>query len=201
MNFLHSNYIKAGKILDDDMLYTLSLFALEPVRWINRYEWRNVSEFERCALGTFWKSIGDAMEISYDALPSSKTGFRDGLHWFEEIEAWSVAYEAKAMVPHKDNYMTANATIEILLWEVPSFLKPLGRKSVYLLMEDRLRAAMMYVTHRPPNSFLTIFITKNGVSAGTTTQAGFTISSSPVSSKLGGSSSVIFRSRVLFTFA
>ena len=38
MNHLHPRYLKAGKISNDDMLYTLSLFALEPVRWVNRYE-------------------------------------------------------------------------------------------------------------------------------------------------------------------
>jgi hypothetical protein len=52
MNYLHSRYIKAGKIRNDDMLYTLSVFALEPARWINRYEWRKMSHLEMCASGT-----------------------------------------------------------------------------------------------------------------------------------------------------
>ena len=143
MNYIHSVYRKSGKILDDDMLYTLSLFALEPGRWINRYEWRELSELERCALGTFWKSIGDAMEISYEKLPSSKSGFKDGLQWMDEIQAWSETYEVQHMVPHRDNHQTAEETVEILLWTVPHILRPLGRKMIYFLMDDRLRAAMM----------------------------------------------------------
>ncbi|WEW55834.1 hypothetical protein PRK78_001267 [Emydomyces testavorans] len=144
MNYLHSVYRKSGKILEDDMLYTLSLFALEPIRWINRYEWRGLSDLETCALGTFWKSVGDAMEISYERLPSSETGFRDGLEWLDEIRAWSEAYEKEHMLPHRDNNQTAEETVEILLWTVPRILRPLGRKMVYFLMGDRLRTAMMY---------------------------------------------------------
>ena len=50
MNYLHSGYQKAGKISNDDLLYTLSLFALEPKRWINRFEWRQLTNMEVCAL-------------------------------------------------------------------------------------------------------------------------------------------------------
>ncbi|KAM5458159.1 hypothetical protein MaudCBS49596_000071 [Microsporum audouinii] len=144
MNFLHSNYRKAGKILDDDMLYTLSLFALEPSRWVDRYDWRKVSELERCAAGTFWKSVGDAMDIEYDKLPSAATGFRDGIHWLEEIDAWSREYERKYMVPDEYNHQTANETVALLLYNAPEFLHPFMRKGVAFLMEDRLRVAMMY---------------------------------------------------------
>ena len=50
MNFLHSRYQKAGKISNDDMLYTLSLFILEVESWIKMYEWRELTEMEACAL-------------------------------------------------------------------------------------------------------------------------------------------------------
>lgn len=53
MNYLHGRYIKAGKISNDDMLYTLSLFVLEPIRWTAKYEWRTVTDFERCAMGIY----------------------------------------------------------------------------------------------------------------------------------------------------
>lgn len=88
MNYIHHQYQKSGKILDDDMLYTLSLFAGEPVRWIDKYEWRGMEEFEKCAMGTFWKGIGDAMHIGYGKLKSGGEGgegWRDGLQWLEEI--------------------------------------------------------------------------------------------------------------------
>ena len=50
MNYLHSLYQKQGKISNDDMLYTMSLFVTEIPRWVNDYEWRNVTPMEVCAM-------------------------------------------------------------------------------------------------------------------------------------------------------
>lgn len=143
INYLHSGYRASGKILEDDMLYTLSLFAIQPIKFIAAYEWRELSELEKCAIGTFWKGVGDAMEISYEALPSSKTGFRDGLHWLEEIAAWSEDYEIKNMVPDQKNRETADQTTAILVYMLPEPLKHIGLKFVSFMMDDRLRKAML----------------------------------------------------------
>lgn len=145
MNHIHSGYRKSGKILDDDMLYTLSLFAGEPVRWINRFEWRKLEDFEKCAMGTYWKSIGDAMGISFEKLPSGLKGgsWVDGLQWLEEIIEWAEGYEKEHMKPHVNNNITAQQTIALLLWNIPAALKPFGQKVVTTLMDDRLRVAMM----------------------------------------------------------
>lgn len=143
MNYIHSGYQKSGKISNDDLLYTLSLFVAEPIRWIDRYEWRTLEAFEKCALGTFWKSLGDAMGISYENLSSANEGWVDGLQWLEEIVAWGEAYEKKYMVPDPSNKKTADQTVNILLWKVPKPLKPAGQKVVHALMDERLRKAMM----------------------------------------------------------
>jgi hypothetical protein len=50
MNYLHSWYQKAGKISNDDLLYTLSLFVLEVERWVRLYDWRTLTPLEMCAL-------------------------------------------------------------------------------------------------------------------------------------------------------
>ena len=142
-NYLHSGYRSTGKILEDDMLYTLSLFAIEPIRFIDTYEWRKLSELEKCALGTYWKSLGDAMQISYEALPSYKTGFRDGLHWLEEMDVWRRAYEKEKMVPDRKNNRTADQTTSILVYMLPTRMKHIGYKFVSYMMDDRLRRAMM----------------------------------------------------------
>jgi hypothetical protein len=92
MNYLHGRYIKAGKISNEDMLYTLSLFVFEPIRWTVKYDWRGVTDFERCGMGVYWKDLGEAMEISYGVLPSASLGWSDGFHWLEELEAWSLVY-------------------------------------------------------------------------------------------------------------
>lgn len=143
--FLHKGYRASGKILEDDMLYTLSLFATEPIRFVQRYEWRGMTEMERCAVGTYWKSLGDALSISYHTLPSGLTGFRDGIHWLEEISSWSYHYEVQHMKPHARNKEIADKTIEVLVYNLPGFMKPLGFHFVSFLMDDRLRSAMMYV--------------------------------------------------------
>lgn len=143
--FLHSGYRASGKILDSDMLYTLALFALEPIKFIKRFEWRELSDLERCAIGTFWKSAGDALGIPFDKLPSGKSGFSDGLQWLEEISAWSVEYEKKYMVPDIKNRETADQTTAILVYMLPKALHPVGLQFVSYMMDDRLRKAMLYV--------------------------------------------------------
>jgi hypothetical protein len=146
--FLHQGYRASGKILEDDMLYTLSLFALEPIRFVKMYEWREMTEMERCAVGTYWKSLGDALGISYEILPSGKTGFRDGIHWLEEIREWSLRYEVKHMKPHPRNKEIADRTIDVLVYNLPRFVKPFGLYFVSFLMDERLRSAMMYDTSK-----------------------------------------------------
>jgi hypothetical protein len=142
MNYLHHGYRKSGRILDDDMLYTLALFATQPIKWIDNYEWRQLSDLEKCAIGTFWKSIGDAMLISFGELPSSRTGFRDGLHWLDEIIEWSEAYETENMVPDQANKDTADPTADITMYSLPRFLKPFSLQVITVLMDERLRTAI-----------------------------------------------------------
>lgn len=143
MNYIHSGYQKSGQLLDDDLLYTLALFAREPARWINQYEWRQLEDFEKCAIGTFWKSIGDAMGIGYEKLKSGKDGWVDGLQWLEEAVEWAEEYEKGCMRPHKNNKMTAEETVAVLLWNIPPAMKGIGKHLVSALMDDRLRTAMM----------------------------------------------------------
>lgn len=141
MNFLHARYQKAGKITNDDLLYTLSLFALEPSRWVEKYEWRCLTDLELCACGTFWKSMGDAMEISYKNLPSRE--WKDGLHWLHEVEGWSKTYEESHMVPASTNKQLADSHVEILCINVPPRFLGLCKKMISVLLGERLRKAMM----------------------------------------------------------
>lgn len=162
MNYLHSRYQKAGKISNDDMLYTLSLFILEVDRWVEMYEWRSLTEMEKCALyvsllmfqhsttqtlthhsGTHWKSIGDAMSISFTPLRHSPS-FRNGLEFFHDVKEWSNAYETRTMVPDKHNHQLAEETSRILLTNVPGPLKQYAKQFVVTLMDERLRKAMLY---------------------------------------------------------
>lgn len=145
MNFLHSRYQKSGKILDSDMLYTLSLFALEPGRWVGEHEWRSLTDVELCACGTYWKAMGDAMSISNAELPSFGKGWTDGLHWLEEIKVWSIKYEEAHMVPAATNQQLANSHLDLLFINLSPILASLAKSVVAVLLGERLRGAMMLV--------------------------------------------------------
>ena len=144
MNFIHSQYQKAGKISNDDLLYTLSLFVLEPPRWVGKYEWRSFTDMETCAVGTLWKSIGDAMGIQYKG-SLAHSEWADGLDFFYDIRSWSLDYEAKFMVPALTNKQTADETVPLLLFYIPNVLKPIISNLVCVVMGTRLREAMMCV--------------------------------------------------------
>jgi len=81
------------------------------------------------------------MSVSYKPLASNE--WKDGLQWYEEVEAWRQRYEQEFMVPAFSNKLTADATTELLLFDVPGGLKDAGRRVVAALMDQRLRAAMM----------------------------------------------------------
>ncbi|KAI9689636.1 MAG: hypothetical protein M1820_010134 [Bogoriella megaspora] len=161
MNFLHGRYHKAGKILNSDMLYTLSVFALEPVRWINKYEWRTLTDIERCASGTYWKAMGDAMEIDMSVLPSCSSGWKDGLQWLEEVETWSLVYEEQHMTSSENNARLANANLDVIFFNLPSSMKIIAKNAVSAIVGERLRRAMILpepcnFTHRAVHAVLMI---------------------------------------------
>jgi hypothetical protein len=93
-------------------------------------------------MGVYWKDLGEAMKISYETLPSASQGWRDGFHWLEELEGWSLAYETRNMVPADTNETLARGTFDIALFNVPSFLKPYGFTVASSLLEPRLQKAM-----------------------------------------------------------
>lgn len=151
LNYLHGHYIDQKRITNDDMLYTLALFMNHPVEWINQYEWRGLSDLEICALATFHKSMGEAMQISYHVLPGSETNFQNGggLQFYRELDEWAKGYEREHMRPHVDNFKTAIKTKELLLSTVPSFTHGLVAQLVSAAMDDRLREAIMFEPARP----------------------------------------------------
>ncbi|KAI0147192.1 hypothetical protein GGR57DRAFT_262906 [Xylariaceae sp. FL1272] len=148
MNYLHGLYRKSGKISDDDMLYTLGLFALEPIRCTAMYDWRSLTDVEQCALGVFWKDMGEAMEISYDQLqPFVSLEFDDGLAWLDALQEWCNRYETAHMVPAVSNRDVSKATLDITVSNIPVRLRKFAVKAVATTLEPRLQKAIMM--HEP----------------------------------------------------
>jgi len=55
MNYLHSLH---PQIIPRDTLYTLLLFATQPVEFIERLEWRTPTDLERVAAWKYWTEVG-----------------------------------------------------------------------------------------------------------------------------------------------
>ncbi|SPO40494.1 uncharacterized protein PSFLO_05976 [Pseudozyma flocculosa] len=136
MNFLHSRW--NARISNDDLLYTLSVFVVEPVSWLERHEWRPMSRLEKEALFAMLYHVGRCM------------GIRDIPETYDELAAWSEAYEARHAVFAESNAQVATYTFDLLLYHVPASLHTLGRQFAASLMDDRLRAAFAIPT--PPRA-------------------------------------------------
>ncbi|KAI3322672.1 hypothetical protein HD806DRAFT_544693 [Xylariaceae sp. AK1471] len=141
-NYLHNIYRRVGQISNDDMLYTLSLFTLEPMRWTAKYEWRPLSDMERCAMATCFKVWGEDLQITYEALPSHSKGWSDGLHWLSELDAWSQQYEERHAEASDTNVAVVNATRDLVLCQIPRSLHRVVWGIVAILLGSRVQKAM-----------------------------------------------------------
>jgi hypothetical protein len=84
------------------------------------------------------------MDISYERLVSSGCVWRDGLHWLEELEAWSLGYEEESMGAAEANNRLARATLDAALFNVPRFLRGFGERFMVSILEPRIRKALVY---------------------------------------------------------
>ncbi|KAI1499035.1 hypothetical protein F5X99DRAFT_298089 [Biscogniauxia marginata] len=145
MNFLHSRYRAEGAITDADLLYTLSVFILEPPRWARLFDWRPLNDMEVCAYAVFWKDVGDAMGIPYaDVMAGPQAGpWGNGLEFAADLAAWAKAYEVERMRPSAVCNKPAVALIPMITYWVPWFLQPFAQEVVCALTGDRMREAFM----------------------------------------------------------
>jgi hypothetical protein len=125
MNQMHSRF----SIKNDDFLYVLSTFVFEPIRWINRFGWRVLTENEQQGLFQFYRELGRRMAIK--DIPSD-------LHVFEQ---YNIAYERNYFRFAETNVQIGSATRDLLLgFYLPKCLWPLGKQVVNAMLDDRLCA-------------------------------------------------------------
>ena len=96
------------------MPYTPSLFTLELSRWVEVYEWRNLTKMELCAYGTYLESMG--VMIPYTQLTSHKSRWKNGLYRLEEICKWNLEYEEQYMVFAASNRKLADSQLDLLFF-------------------------------------------------------------------------------------
>ncbi|KAI1380131.1 hypothetical protein F4677DRAFT_405929 [Hypoxylon crocopeplum] len=109
LNWMHARY--ASRIHRGDYVHTLSLFVLEPSRWIDRYDWRGVTRLEKVAYFVYWRELARRMGF-IDIMPDT----------LEALEEWKLAYEAEHMYFIPENRMVAEATVDLFLRGVPTLL-------------------------------------------------------------------------------
>ena len=115
MNDMHGRF----RIAESDLLYVLSTFVFEPIRWLERYGRRGMTAHEQEAWFRYYRGLGERMGIP---------GIPDDL---EEFRRFNQDYEASHFRFAESNKVVATATSDLLLgFYLPSWLLgPGGRSS------------------------------------------------------------------------
>jgi ER-bound oxygenase mpaB/B'/Rubber oxygenase, catalytic domain len=128
INRAHARY----PIDPDDARYTLATLLVVPMRWIDRYGWRRVTEHERRAAYLYYRELGRRM------------GVRDWPASFEEVCAFLDEYEARHFAYCEGGARTATATRELFVSWFPRAVAPLTRAGVVALLDPPLVQAFGY---------------------------------------------------------
>ncbi|MFF2806561.1 oxygenase MpaB family protein [Streptomyces sp. NPDC058000] len=132
INHMHRSY----DISNDDMRYVLCTFVVLPIRWIDRYGWRRLSEHEKRAIAAYYRTLGRHMGIS--DLPRTHQEFARCLDAYEEEHfGWDPGARR-----------VADATLDLMAgWYGP--LAPVVRGASLALLDDTLLDAFRYDRPRP----------------------------------------------------
>ncbi|MCL3818064.1 oxygenase MpaB family protein [Aeromicrobium wangtongii] len=128
MNQMHGSY----DISNDDMRYVLSTFVVTPVRWIERYGWREGLAAEKTAAVRYYQRLGRLMGIQ--DVPADYDGFAELMD----------AYEQQTYVFDPKARAVADATLDLFVGFYPRPVRPLMRRFSIALLDDHLREAFDY---------------------------------------------------------
>jgi hypothetical protein len=146
MNELHGRW----NLKNEDMLYVLSTFIFEPLRWSENFGWRKPTQHERLANFYFWSEIGKRMGIKN--IPEK----------IDDYEAFNIAHEKKHFKYDDANRKIGLATIAVFLSWYPAFLRPLVHQVILSFMDDALLKAMNFQKPHP----IVGWLSKNGLRLG-----------------------------------
>ncbi|MGG2460232.1 oxygenase MpaB family protein [Streptomyces sp. RGM 3693] len=132
INHMHRSY----DISNDDMRYVLCTFVVLPIRWIERYGWRRLSEHEKRAIAAYYRTLGRHLGIS--DLPRTHQEFTRCLDAYEEEHfGWDPGARR-----------VADASLDLMAgWYGP--LAPVVRGASLALLDDALLDAFRYDRPRP----------------------------------------------------
>ncbi|GAA2800513.1 oxygenase MpaB family protein [Crossiella cryophila] len=125
INQMHGRYA----IGNEDMLYVLSTFVYEPIRWLGKYGWRAPHEHERLAAFHFYREVG------------SRMGIKDIPAGYREFEAFNRDYEREHFHYRDSNQRVGTATVDLFCSWYPAIGRPAVRRAVYAAMDEPLLRA------------------------------------------------------------
>lgn len=135
MNDMHGRY----RIANEDMLYVLSTFVCEPIRWLDRFGRRPMTAREQRAWFLYYCGLGRRMGIEH--IPDD----------LEKMSRDNATYEAAHFRYSDTNCRIGEITRDLLLgFYLPRQLVPFGRPAVHAFLDPPLRRAMGF----PPASFV-----------------------------------------------
>ncbi len=145
MNQMHGAY----GISNDDMRYVLSTFVVVPMRWMDRFGWRPMSESERVASANHYRELGRHMNI------------KDAPVTYQEFAALMDDYEREHFAFSPGGRAVSDATLRLLAEFYPRPVRGLVRRSTVALLDPPLREAF----HYPEPSRLVRAVTVGGLRA------------------------------------
>lgn len=126
MNRIHARFT----IANEDFLYVLSTFVLEPFRWNERFGWRPLVDHERVATFETWRQIGRRMGIA--GIPET----------VEELARFNVEYERRNLRFTEAGARVATATRRMFLDWFPGLPRAVGERAISAVLDDRLLEAV-----------------------------------------------------------
>ncbi|WP_371750486.1 DUF2236 domain-containing protein [Streptomyces sp. NBC_01283] len=138
VNRAHSWY----RISNDDMLYTLSSFIFEPIKWIAAHGWRPLLQEEKHAAFWFYRNIG--LRLGIKDIPSS----------YAQLQELNTHYERTAFGPTDAGRRVADHALTAMCGWFPLPLRPFVRPVVLSMLDEPLRTALGYPS--PPTALTSL---------------------------------------------
>jgi hypothetical protein len=126
INQIHGRFA----IANEDFVYVLSTFVVEPFRWNERFGWRRALEAERLAQLHFWRAVGRLMNIA--DIPET----------YVEMERFNAEFERSRFAYTDAGHRVALAMLDMFVGKVPGLPKRLGTRGVCALLDEPLLAAL-----------------------------------------------------------
>ncbi|GAY10225.1 oxygenase MpaB family protein [Pseudonocardia sp. N23] len=130
INRMHRSY----DISDDDMRYVLATFVVTPIRWLDDYGWRALTEGEKTASANYYRELGRHMGI-----PGIPATWRDFETLLDDYERERFGYDPGSRA-------VADDTLALLATFPPNHLAPRAAVDAFArsLMDAPLRSALAY---------------------------------------------------------